>query len=336
MGRAASVLERDAAANLAGALDAEDSAQNRDTPLRKASFASRAVNTEYMFRGHRRWVHPDGSHRYQDRHRTYVMYRPWEEPTEWEDYRYRGEHTDGTVYTLARYPNYDLFGRPESTPMSDEDRNAHPRLFFNIHTNIRGTDVGSVPSVFRGRSNGSQYRVAGKAPRKKRAYASGPTRPATKTNPRTGGRVVPRRYKPGTVARREIMRYQGKRKKEYDKRARRHAYSCNEDCWRLLTPRAPFVRLIKEIAHDFRSDIRFSSQAVQALQHAAEAHLVELFQDSILLTKMVAKRTTLKTPEMKAAMMIRGDRNESPHIYDGPTTTLYDPRDDGVCKRSLL
>ena len=86
---------------------------------------------------------------------------------------------------------------------------------------------------------------------------------ARKSAPNTGGVKKPHRYRPGTVALREIRRYQKGTE--------------------LLIRKAPFQRLIREIAQDFKSDLRFQSTAVLALQEAAEAYLVGLFEVSILI-----------------------------------------------------
>ena len=42
----------------------------------------------------------------------------------------------------------------------------------------------------------------------------------------------------------------------------------------------PFQRLVREIAQDFKTDLRFQSSAVAALQESAEAYLVSLFEDT--------------------------------------------------------
>ena len=68
--------------------------------------------------------------------------------------------------------------------------------------------------------------------------------------------------RPGTVALREIRRYQ----KSTD----------------LLIRKLPFQRLVREIAQDFKSDLRFQGSAVLALQESAEAYLVGLFEDTNL------------------------------------------------------
>jgi histone H3 len=88
---------------------------------------------------------------------------------------------------------------------------------------------------------------------------------ARKTAPFTGGIKKPHRYRPGTVALREIRRYQ----KSSD----------------LLIPKLPFQRLVREIAQDFNTELRFQSSALGALQEAAEAYLVGLFEDTGLCGK---------------------------------------------------
>jgi histone H3/H4 len=40
-----------------------------------------------------------------------------------------------------------------------------------------------------------------------------------------------------------------------------------------------FQRLVREIAQDFKTDLRFQSSAVMALQESAEAYLVSLFEE---------------------------------------------------------
>lgn len=94
------------------------------------------------------------------------------------------------------------------------------------------------------------------------------------------------RYRPGTVALREIRRYQ----KSTD----------------LLLRKGPFQRLIREIAQDFRSELRFQASAILAIQEAAEAYLVGLFTDS-LLCAIHGKRITISSKDMRLARRIRGE-----------------------------
>ncbi|PAV22884.1 histone H3 [Pyrrhoderma noxium] len=118
--------------------------------------------------------------------------------------------------------------------------------------------------------------TGGKAPRKQLA-----TKAARKTSqPTTGGVKKPHRFRPGTVALREIRRYQKSTE--------------------LLIRKLPFQRLVREIAQDFKTDLRFQSSAVMALQEAAEAYLVSLFEDTNLAA-IHAKRVTIQPKDLALA-----------------------------------
>eukprot|EP01057_Protomagalhaensia_wolfi_P006074 Protomagalhaensia_wolfi_Nauph_80__6073@NODE_853_length_1945_cov_2641_823190_g641_i0_p2_GENE_NODE_853_length_1945_cov_2641_823190_g641_i0NODE_853_length_1945_cov_2641_823190_g641_i0_p2_ORF_typecomplete_len140_score26_74Histone/PF00125_24/1e46CENPT_C/PF15511_6/3_6e03CENPT_C/PF15511_6/0_0004CENPS/PF15630_6/9e03CENPS/PF15630_6/0_00063Bromo_TP/PF07524_13/0_0017PAF/PF15715_5/0_0024TFIID31kDa/PF02291_15/1_7e02TFIID31kDa/PF02291_15/0_63Ribosomal_L11/PF00298_19/0_076CBFD_NFYB_HMF/PF00808_23/7e03CBFD_NFYB len=125
--------------------------------------------------------------------------------------------------------------------------------------------------------------VAGKAPRKH--LASKAARKSAANLP--SGAKKPRRFKPGTVALREIRRYQKSTE--------------------LLIRKLPFQRLVKEIAGEFKSELRFQSSAVMALQEASEAYLVGLFEDTNLCA-IHAKRVTIMPKDILLARRIRGDR----------------------------
>ncbi|XP_060753970.1 uncharacterized protein LOC132864543 [Neoarius graeffei] len=92
---------------------------------------------------------------------------------------------------------------------------------------------------------------------------------------------------PGTVALREIRRYQKSTE--------------------LLIRKLPFQRLVREIAQDFKTDLRFQSSAVMALQEASEAYLVGLFEDTNLCA-IHAKRVTIMPKDIQLARRIRGER----------------------------
>ncbi|KAI1731073.1 core histone h2A/H2B/H3/H4 domain-containing protein [Ditylenchus destructor] len=130
--------------------------------------------------------------------------------------------------------------------------------------------------------------TGGKAPRK-RPTAGKPlaTKSARKSAPTTGGVKKPHRYRPGTVALREIRRYQKSTE--------------------LLIRKLPFQRLVREIAQDFKTDLRFQSAAIGALQEASEAYLVGLFEDCNLCA-IHAKRVTIQSRDMQLARRIRGER----------------------------
>lgn len=72
--------------------------------------------------------------------------------------------------------------------------------------------------------------------------------------------------------------------------------------------KAPFERLVREIAQDCKSDLRFQSTAVLALQEACEAYLVGLFEDTNLCA-IHAKRVTIFPRDMQLARRIRGERS---------------------------
>ena len=122
--------------------------------------------------------------------------------------------------------------------------------------------------------------TGGKAPRKQ--LASKAIRKET-----AGAAKKAHRFRPGTVALREIRRYQ----KSTD----------------LLLKKAPFQRLVREVAQDFKTDLRFQSSAVMALQEASEAFLVGLFEDTNLCA-IHARRVTIMPKDMQLARRIRGER----------------------------
>ncbi len=124
--------------------------------------------------------------------------------------------------------------------------------------------------------------TGGKAPRKALS-----TKAARKSSPATGGIKKPHRYRPGTVALREIRRYQKSTE--------------------LLIRKLPFQRLVREIAQDFKTELRFQSSAIGALQEAAEAYLVSLFED-VNLCAIHAKRVTIMAKDIQLARRIRGEK----------------------------
>ena len=126
--------------------------------------------------------------------------------------------------------------------------------------------------------------IGGKAPRKQLA-----TKAARKKAPVSGVVKKPHRFRPGTVALQEIRRFQKSTE--------------------LFIRKLPFQRLVREIAADVGAgrDFRFQSAAVGALQEAAEAYLVGIFQDSNLCA-LHAKRVTIMPKDILLARRIRGER----------------------------
>jgi histone H3 len=124
--------------------------------------------------------------------------------------------------------------------------------------------------------------VPGKAPR-----SSPSVKAARKSAPANNSVKKPHRYRPGTVALREIRKYQ----KTTD----------------LLIRKLPFQRLVREIASVHMDGVRFSSTSILALQEATEAYMVGLFEDSNLLC-LHAKRVTVTSRDMALARRIRGSK----------------------------
>ena len=126
--------------------------------------------------------------------------------------------------------------------------------------------------------------TGGKAPRKELA-----TKAARMTAPPVwGGIKKPHRFRPGIVALRQIRKYQKSTE--------------------LLIRKLPFQRLVREIAQDYKCDLRFQTTALMALQEAAEAYLVGLMEDTNLCA-IHAKRVTIMPRDMQLARRIRGERN---------------------------
>ena len=64
---------------------------------------------------------------------------------------------------------------------------------------------------------------------------------------------------------------------------------------------------MKEIAQDIKTDLRWQTAAVMALQEASEAYLVSLFEDTNLCA-IHAKRVTIMPKDIQLARRVRGER----------------------------
>lgn len=74
----------------------------------------------------------------------------------------------------------------------------------------------------------------------------------------------------------------------------------------LIIPRAPFQRLVREIALKEKPDAYISNLAYDALQESAEAYIVAMFEDALLMTAH-RKRVTLNLKDVQLAQHMRGD-----------------------------
>ena len=105
---------------------------------------------------------------------------------------------------------------------------------------------------------------------------------------RMQGRLVkPHRYRAGTAALQDIRHFQ--------------------KTTALLIRKLPFQRLVREIAQDFKTDLRFQSAAILCLQEAAEAYLVRLFDDANLCA-IHTRQVTIMPKDILLARRIRGER----------------------------
>lgn len=119
----------------------------------------------------------------------------------------------------------------------------------------------------------AQYQKLAKKRRNKRNFAK--------------KRGIPiRRYRPGTVALRQIRQYQKNTE--------------------LLIPKLPFRRLIRSIATNIDNQKRFQATALLALQESAEAYLVSIFEDANLCA-IHAQRITIQPKDVHLAIRIRGE-----------------------------
>ena len=75
----------------------------------------------------------------------------------------------------------------------------------------------------------------------------------------------------------------------------------------LLIRKLPFAQLVREIAQDFKDDLRFQGSAIMALQEASEAYLVNVFEDANLIAHH-AKRIPIAPNDLCLALRIRGER----------------------------
>ncbi|KAF2824009.1 histone H3 [Ophiobolus disseminans] len=147
-----------------------------------------------------------------------------------------------------------------------------------------------MPPKLSGRQNMARPTRGGKksTPSRRKRPSEGP-----RIEGRKIGQIPPapnrlkKRYKPGTVALREIRRYQ----KTTD----------------LLILKLPFQRLVREITQTVTTEdgpSRWQSQAILALQEATEAFLINLFHDANLCA-IHAKRVTIQQKDIQLARRLR-------------------------------
>jgi len=160
-----------------------------------------------------------------------------------------------------------------------------------------GSDDNMVnPSPVQTARKSTAGRVIIKPPKKihediprKRQKTSPTPKPAPARPKVTAKQPARKKYRPGVKALQEIRKYQK---------------STNN-----LIPALPFSRLVREICQEVAGhrvgELRFQSAAIQALQEAAEAFLVQLFED-VNICAIHAKRVTIMPKDMTLARRIKG------------------------------
>ena len=156
------------------------------------------------------------------------------------------------------------------------------------------TGGGTRPPLNPGQRHGSMKEAQRQARKGITAKKAAAAQKAAKKSP--AGRVKKTyRFRPGTVALKEIRRYQKSTE--------------------LLIRKLPFQRLVREIANDplvipgnMVGKLRFRTDAIKALQESCEAYLVGLFEDTNLCA-IHAKRVTIMPKDIQLARRIRGERD---------------------------
>lgn len=109
----------------------------------------------------------------------------------------------------------------------------------------------------------------------------------SKKTSKSRGEKKTRHFKPGTVALREVKRYQ--------------------KTSGFLIASLPFERLVREVAQDFKADLRFSRSAVALIQLITEHYLVGILEESVLVA-ISAKRVSVQPKDVHLVRRIRGER----------------------------
>lgn len=175
---------------------------------------------------------------------------------------------------------------------SDSEENDRQRLGGEESESESEMDMGE-DGVRRGGARTKQTArksTPGKAPRKSTSGKAPRSQLATKAARKAHQPAIkkPRRFRPGTVALREIRRYQ--------------------KSGELLLRRLPFQRLVREVAQDMKNDLRFQASAILALQEASEAYLVSVLEDANLCA-IHAKRVTIMPKDIQLSLRVRGERS---------------------------
>jgi histone H3 len=132
--------------------------------------------------------------------------------------------------------------------------------------------------------------LTAKTPKVRKAKTSKHTQVDGAKAVKNAGEKKKRRWRQGTVALREIRKFQKSTK--------------------TLMRRAPFQRLVRELASATQKEsgqMRFQASALLALQEATESYATGLLSDANLCA-VHAKRVTLQVKDIQLARRLRGER----------------------------
>ena len=168
-----------------------------------------------------------------------------------------------------------------------------PRSDHAVIASFKGAQENKNHHVMARTKQKTRKSVGGKAPRKAAVAAAG--RKSLRSSigrssiggVKPGGVKKPHRYRPGTVALREIRRFQKSAE--------------------LLILKAPFQRLVREITLGYNEKLRSQGSSILATQEATEACLVGIKEDPNLCA-IHAKRVTIMPKDIQLARRIRGER----------------------------
>jgi len=182
------------------------------------------------------------------------------------------------VLAAARLQNTPLIINPESGVKGERSRVRHgkssPASKSKSASKSKPASKSAPKSKAASKAKGAS-KAASKAKSASKRAASAP------------GTKKAHRFRPGTVAIREIRRYQ--RSDE------------------LIFPILAFDRLVREVAQDYKTNLRFGKGAFRAIHLFTEYYVVSLLQDT-QLAALHARRFTIMPKDIQIARRIRKER----------------------------
>jgi histone H3 len=186
------------------------------------------------------------------------------------------------VYIAARLLKMSLIANAFTGVKSERSRAHHGRPSTGKTKAEKKADRKEKAKAARAAKKTPGAAASAKGTKSKKAAGSAKAKAAP-----AAGASKAHRFRPGTVALRQIRRYQ-----KSDK---------------LIVPIVAFTRLVREIAQDFKTDLRFARPALSALHILVESYLVSLFEDTNLCA-IHAKRVTIYPKDIQLARRFRGER----------------------------